>query len=160
MSRRRLAFLAVALSVLLLSIPLLAACGTGSPIPSGAQQVHVVVSASAVEIEPSTVRAGDVYIALEAGSLTFVEKMTSPDDEPGPLTPDDLERLRRGDTQGMAISGLDAGGCDPQQNADARGQTGPCGNVMLVTVSPGAYAIVGGPPEEPGSPIGVLEVVP
>ena len=36
--------------------------------------------------------------------------------------------------------------------------TGPCGNVMLVTVQPGKYLIVAGAPEEGGALSAVLTV--
>jgi hypothetical protein len=144
------------------------ACGRGQiPIPSGAQQVHVVVTTSEVRLEPSTVRPGEVYLVLEAppnGSITFVEAKRSAAASPEPLTGDDLDRLARGDTRGTSIAGLDAGGCSPEQDAADRGQMGPCGNVMLVVVSPGRYAVVGGNPEDgmtgTAPPMAVLVVEP
>ena len=119
-------------------------------IPAGGQVVHVTISAGAVHLEPPTVRPGNVYLVLESpadGHLTFVERQSSADATPGPLTDKDLARLARGDTEGMSISGLDAGGCSPDQNAQDQGRLGPCGNVMLVVVATGAYAVVGGSPE-------------
>jgi len=69
------------------------------------------------------------------------------------------------DTQGTAISGLDAGGCSAVQNAQDRGQLGPCGNVKKVVVVEGMYVIVGGSPEgDPMTgrlpPLAILEVSP
>jgi hypothetical protein len=143
------------------------ACGRGQvPIPSGAQQVHVVVTPSEVRLEPSTVRVGEVYLVLEApvgGSISFVESKRSAAASPGPLTDGDLERVAAGDTEGTSISGLDAGGCSPEQDAADRGQMGPCGNVMLVVVSAGKYAVMGGMPEigaTPTPPMAVLFVEP
>jgi len=143
---------------------LLVACGPGSdPIPPNAQQVHIIISDSTVNLDPSVVHAGDVYLVLDSpadGSLMFVQRKTAADEEAEPLSSDDMIRLDRGDTQGMSISGLDAGGCDGEQNAAGRGQMGPCGNVMQVTLSPGYYAIVGDAPETATAPLAFLEVLP
>jgi hypothetical protein len=117
-----------------------------APIPSGAPEVHMVVTASEVRLDPATVRAGDVYLVLDEpldGSFTFVERKRSADETPGPLSDDDLERLAHGDTEGTSMSGLDAGGCSPEQNAQDRGKTGYCGNVSMVTLGAGKYAILG-----------------
>lgn len=145
MTGRRRAPVAIVLLALLTS-----ACGRATPIPDGAQVVHVVITASDVRLTPQTVRPGDVYLVLDApwdGSFAFVERKAAADATHGPLTEDDLARLAVGDTQGTAIGGLDAGGCGAEQDAEDRGQMGPCGNVMLITVLEGMYAIVGGSPE-------------
>ena len=147
---------------------LLAACGPGqTPIPPGAQQVHVVVMESEVVLTPTTIRAGDVYIVLDApedGSFLFVRQKSAAAATPGPLSDDDLARLARRDTQGTAIEGLDAGGCAPEQDAAARGHIGPCGNVYLVRLVEGKYAILGETPEggspDVPPPMAVLEVLP
>jgi hypothetical protein len=147
---------------------LVAACSRATPIPAGAQQVHVVVTPSDVQLRPARVRAGDVYLVLDApadGSLAFVSRSGPESPVLSPLAPGDLERLARGDTEATSISGLDAGGCSPAQNAEDRGQMGPCGNVMKVQVREGTYAILGGAPEAgvaSGSPhrMAALIVVP
>jgi len=164
MQRRSNAFVAVV--TVITSIVL--GCGRATPIPADAQRVHVVITGSAVTLEPSVVRAGDVYLVLEEpqdGSFSFVERQTAAGETPGPLTEHDLERLALGDTQGMSIGGSDAGGCDAAQNAEDRGQMGPCGNVMRFVVGPGLYAVVSGDLDvDPttGEPprIAVLEVIP
>lgn len=147
---------------------LLAACGPGeTPIPPGVQQVHVVVTPTEVILSPTTVRAGDVYLVLDApmnGSFVFVRQKSTAAATPGPLSDDDLARLARRDTQGTAIEGLDAGGCSPDQDAASRGRLGPCGNVYVLTLAPGKYAVLGempegGSPDEP-PPIAVLEILP
>jgi len=143
-------------------------CSRATPIPEGAQVIHVVITSSEVRLEPPTVRAGDAYLALDApvgGSFAFVERKAAADATPGPLPDDDLARLARGDTQGTSIGGLDAGGCSREQNAEDRGLMGPCGNVMQVALVAGTYAIVGGSPEgDPAvgrlPPVAVLEVLP
>jgi hypothetical protein len=145
----------------------LAGCARSTPIPAGGQEVHVAVTDTEVRLVPSTVRAGDVYLVLDAppaGSFAFVERARA-GETPGPLTDADLARLARGDTEGTSIGGLDAGGCAPDQRAEDRGRMGPCGNVMQVSLAPGKYALVGGSPEgDPTTgarpPIGVLTVMP
>jgi hypothetical protein len=143
-------------------------CESPTPVPAGAQVVHVTITDSSVALEPDTVRAGDVYLALDAppsGSFTFVAGQDSATATPGPLSDEAIERLRRGDTFHTMIDGLDAGGCGPAQDAEARGEMGYCGNVMKFVVSPGRYAIVGGAPESdpPGGalpPMAILTVLP
>ena len=149
-------------------ILVLAGCSRSSAIPAGAQQVHVVITPTAIQLAPSTVHPGDVYLVIDAppdGSLSFVSRSPSAGSALGPLSDSDLDRLQRGDTQSTGVTGLDAGGCDPGQNAEDRGRLGPCGNVMKVTVAVGKYAVVGGAPEDlstdgSGPPLGTLEVVP
>lgn len=143
-------------------------CSRATPIPEGAQVVHVVITTSEVRLDPPTVRAGEVYLVLDApvsGSFAFVERKAAADATPGPLSDDDLARLARGDTQGTSVGGLDAGGCSEEQNAEDRGRMGPCGNVMKVSLVDGKYAIVGGSPEgDPATgrvpPSAVLQVLP
>ena len=147
---------------------LLLACNRATAIPAGAQQVHVTLTSSEVRLEPATVHAGEVYLVLDAplrGSFAFVEQKSAAAASPGPLSDDDLARLASGDTEGMAIGGLDAGGCSAAEDAEDRGRMGPCGNVMKAVVRPGRYAIVGGTPDaDPSSggrpPLAVLDVVP
>ncbi len=154
-------------TLVVVGLLVLAGCARSTPIPAGGQEVHVTITDTEVRLAPATVRAGDVYIVLDAppeGSFAFVERARA-GETPGPLTDGDLARLARGDTEGTSIGGLDAGGCAPDQRAEDRGRMGPCGNVMQVRVAPGKYALVGGSPE--GDPatgerpaIGVLTVVP
>jgi len=121
-----------------------------------------------VVLQPATVRTGDVYLVLDAppdGTLTFIARQDTESATPGPLSDADLARLRHGDTFHTYSTSLNAGGCDPSQNAEDRGKVGPCGNVMKVVVGPGAYAVTGGGPD-PGSSSGeaasiaVLTVLP
>jgi hypothetical protein len=147
----------------------LAGCGESSAtIPAGAQVVHVVITDSEVTLQPAVVRPGDIYLVVDEprdGSLTFVAKQDSEVATPGPLSSADLERLRTGDTFHTSATGVDAGGCSPEQNAAARGRLGHCGNVMKLTLVAGDYAIFGDAPEadpETGRvpPLAVLSVVP
>ncbi|HET9345927.1 MAG TPA: hypothetical protein VFO05_09505 [Candidatus Limnocylindrales bacterium] len=146
----------------------IAGCEMSTAVPAGAQVVDVTITESAISLEPDTVRAGDVYLALDSppgGSMAFVARQDSATATPGPLDDDGIERLRRGDTFHTMIDSLQAGGCSPDQDAAARGRMGHCGNVMMIVVSPGRYAIVGGglegDPAGGGSPrMAILTVVP
>jgi len=120
----------------------LAGCGRATPIPAGAQVVHVVISESGVRLDPATVHPGDVWLVLDRLGGDFVERAAA-GETPGPLSDDDLARLAQGDPGGFSISALPAGGCSPAQDAEERGQMGPCGNVMKVVVVEGKYAILG-----------------
>ena len=138
----------------------LAACTGNAPIPSGAQQVQVTVTDSSVDLQPGSVAAGDVYLVLDDGSISFVERKAGAYATSGPLTDEQIAQIVAGDLQDTSISGVEANNCDPEQNAAARGMTGPCGNVMFVSVQPGSYLIVGGTPETGGAPSAVLTVTP
>lgn len=153
---------------LILTTLLLVACGRGQEaVPAGAQLVAVSVTGSAVRLEPATVRAGDVYVVLETpgSSVGFVQRKSTAQDRPGPLTDDDLARLARGDTEGTAIGGFDDVGCSPEQRAQDRGRMGPCGNVFRLVLDAGRYAFVAGgldgaPSGDYSGSIAVLEVLP
>ena len=109
---------------------LLVGCGRGqTAVPAGAQLVAVRATGSEVNLDPATVRAGDVYVVLETpgSSVGFVQRKSTAEERPGPLTDEDLARLARGDTQGTAIGGFDDFGCSPEQRAEDRGRMGPCG---------------------------------
>ena len=97
----------------------LAGCGPGqATIPSGAQVVQVVATADLVRLDPSSIKAGDIYLQLDepadGGSFMFVERKAEATDTPGPLTDDDLVRLARGDTQGTSISSMGPSCVGPQ----------------------------------------------
>jgi len=146
----------------------LAGCGRGqTPIPYGAQQVHVQVIGSEVRLDPATVPAGDVYVVLDTprSSVGFAQRQATAAETPGPLREEDIERLARGDTQGTAIGGFDNLGCSEEQRAEDRGQMGPCGNVFKVVLTPGKYAFYsgnldGGASGEGPRSIAILEVAP
>lgn len=147
----------------------LVGCGRGqTPIPSGAQEVHVVIVEAEVRLDPATVRAGDIYVVLDTpgSSVGFAQRQRGPSPEtPGPLSDDDLDRLAHGDTQGTNIGGFSDTGCSAEQRAEDRGQQGYCGNVFKVVLSVGKYAFYTGnldgrlPGDQPPS-ITVLEVLP
>ena len=138
----------------------LAACTGNEPIPSGAQQVQVTVTSAGVELQPDSVPAGDVYLVLDDGAIQFIERKAGAYAAAEPLTEEQIAQIGEGNLQDTSSSGFESGTCDPEQNAAARGMTGPCGNVMRVTVQPGKYLIVSGSPEEPGAPSAVLTVTP
>jgi len=146
----------------------LAGCGRGqTPIPPGAQQLHVQVIGSEVRLDPDTVPAGDVYVVLDTprSSVGFAQRQTTNAETPGPLSDEDLERLARGDTGGTAIGGFDLLGCSEEQRAEDRGRMGPCGNVFKVVLAPGKYAFFsgnldGGASGDGPRSIAIVEVVP
>ncbi len=121
-------------------------CGRGqTPVPPGAQVVHVVATGSEVRLDPANVHAGDVYLVLDEpldGSFAFVERKRTATDTPGPMSDDDLERLAHGDTEGTAIGSFSVG-CDAAQQAEDRSQMGYCGNVWKFVLVGGKYAILG-----------------
>ncbi len=139
-------------------------CGRAWPIPPGAQEVHVVVTASEVRLDPVIVRAGDVYVVLDTpgSSVGFAQRQRTAAETPGPLSDDDLDRLEHGDTEGFALGGMSDFGCSAAQRAEDRGQLGPCGNVTQVILTAGKYAFFTGNLEPGDDPpvITVLEVLP
>jgi len=146
-----------------LMVAAMIACVPATPVPSGAQIVHLAITPSSVTLHPDNVRAGDVYLELDApdsGPFTFIASADSPNATPGPLTPDRLAGLRKGDTFHTATIEFSAGGCGSSQDAAARGTTGECGNVRKVSVSPGTYVIAAGDPAVVGTPLAVLTVTP
>jgi hypothetical protein len=126
----------------------LVGCAGPTSIPPGAQQVHVVVTGSEVRLEPATARAGDIYFVVDTpgAEVSWVQRMSTEEETPGPMSDADLARLARGDTQGMSLT------C-------CFGTGEPYGNVHKVALSPGKYALLTRQPETPG-PIAVLEVLP
>jgi hypothetical protein len=149
---------------LLLLLIVSAGCGRGqATIPPGGQQVHVSVTGSEVRLDPTIVRAGDIYVVLDTpgSGVGFAQRMGSPAETPGPLSDADIDRLAHGDTEGTAIGGFDDVGCSAEQRAEDRGQMGYCGNVFKEVLTPGKYAFfIGGPEGDGRLSIAVLEVLP
>jgi hypothetical protein len=158
----------VRLGIVSLLLGTLIGCAQATPVPAGAQVVQVTMTDSSVVLQPDTVRAGDVYLALESpptGTFAFVARQDSGTATPGPMTDDAIERLRGGENANTILTSFEAGGCSPEQDAAARGKVGYCGNVAKTTVSPGRYAIVGTSPDGdlgPGgySSMAILTVLP
>ena len=139
----------------------LAACTGNAPIPSGAQQVHIYLDEGTLVLQPGVVRAGDVYLVLEdQAAISLIERRAGVYGSPEALSWEQIHQIEGGNLQDTSVSGLESTTCDSQQRAAARGMTGPCGNVMRVTVQSGMYLIVAGPPEDPGRPTVVLSVSP
>ncbi len=135
-SRQRRMFIGALLS-LVLGPGVLGGC-SHSPItvPSGGQEVHVTVNGDTVRLEPTSVRAGDIYLVLEIPDtdVTLVESMAAADAPPGPLSDADLDRVAHGDTfHTSQTSGFPSGE--------------PHGNVSLLVLTPGKYAFVADAPE-------------
>lgn len=158
----------VRLGILSLLLGTLLGCEFATQVPAGAQIVEITLTDSSVILQPDTVRAGEVYLALESppsGTFAFVARLDSETATPGPLTAAAIERLRDGDTESTIVISFTAGGCSPAQDANARGTVGHCGNVSMISVSPGRYVIVGGSPDGDAAvgrstPIGILTVTP
>ena len=130
-----------------------------APIPSGAQQVQVTATDSSVELQPDRVAAGDVYLVLDDGSISFVARQAGAYASPEPLSDDQVAQVGEGNLQDTSVSGLEANSCDPDQNEAARGVP-VLRQRDVVTVRPGSYLIVAGAPEESGAPSAVLTVTP
>ena len=83
----------------------LAGCAGPTSVPPGAQQVHVVVSGSEVRLEPATARAGDIYFVIDTpgAAVSWVQRKSTEEETPGPMSDTDLARLARGDSQGMIV---------------------------------------------------------
>lgn len=142
-------------------------CAGLTPIPAGAQQVHIADTDSSLRLEPATVRAGDVYVVLDGPgqSVLFVARKPAAEATPGPMSDDDLDRLSRGDTQATSIEAISVG-CSAEQRAAARGKVGYCGNVYKLVLAPGKYAFLLESPESdplravPAGSMAILEVTP
>jgi hypothetical protein len=152
------AFLVLGLVILLLG------CEGLTPIPSGAQQVHITDGESDLRLQPATVPAGDVYLVLDGPGqgVVFVARKRTAEETPGPMSDDDLDRLAHGDTEGTSIEGFSVG-CSAEQQAASRGQMGHCGNVYKLVLSAGKYAVLFDAPEgviAPPGTMAILEVTP
>lgn len=114
-----------------------------TPIPAGAEVVHVTISESGVaQVEPATVHAGDVYVVLETprSQVAFTQ------DE---LTGTELPRSGSFNLQG----------CTDAQRAEDVGQQGFCGNAFKIFLLAGKYVFIGPNGEGPPSPLSRLEVL-
>ncbi len=147
-----------------IALPLLVAWAIGAcepgaiVVPSGGQAIHVIVNGDAVQLEPLTVRAGDVYVVLDqtGTNVVLVQAKAAPEETPGPLTDEQLDRISHGDTFHTAITGGFASG-------------GPHGNVSKLVLAPGKYAFLADSPEAlaaraggaiPAGSMAILTVVP
>ena len=76
-SRQRSMFVG-ALFTLALATGVLGGCSHGPiSVPSGSQEVHVTINGDTVRLEPTTARAGDIYVVLDTPdtNLTLVGSM-------------------------------------------------------------------------------------
>ena len=149
-------FSAVVLPIL--SAGLLIGCGPDRlTVPPGAQVVHVVVNGDSVRLEPSTARAGDVYLVIDnpGTGVTLVERQLTADESPGPLSNAELDRVAHGDTVHTSIT--------------CCFENGEQGNVGRLAVAPGSYVFVTDDPTAlaemsggviPPQSMGVLRVEP
>ena len=97
-------FPAAGIAVVLL---VLAACTGNAPIPSGAQQVQITVTDSGIELQPDNVAAGDVYLALDDGSISFVERKAGAYATSEPLSDEQIAQIGDGNLQDTSVSGLE-----------------------------------------------------
>ena len=142
-------------------------CSGLTPIPSGAQQVHVTATESELHLQPTTVRAGAVFVVLDGPreSVVLVSQKRTAEATPGPMSDDDLDRIAHGDSEGTSIEGISVG-CSAEQRAASRGMVGYCGNVYKLVLAAGRYAFLLDPPDSdpprsvPTGTMVVLEVTP
>jgi len=129
--------------------------GTPLRVPPGAQEVHIVLTESSVQVEPATVHAGDVYFIVDApadpaghAGFTFVSRGLPGQvgEDPLPLSDQDVDRLAQGDYQGTAMGGGWGGSTKFTLGA---------GNYVFLLAGAGGEA-PGVPPES----MAVLEVLP
>jgi hypothetical protein len=126
-------FRAVVLPILVAG--LVAGCGHHPiTVPPGAQDVHVMVNGDMVDLQPATVRAGDVYLVIDnpGTSVSLVERKATPDESPGPLSDVELDRVAHGDIFHTQIT--------------CCFENGRFGNVGKLVVAPGNYVFVTGDP--------------
>jgi hypothetical protein len=126
-------------------------------VPPGAQVVHVIVNGDSVRLEPSTARAGDVYLVIDnpGTGVTLVERQSTPDESPGPLSNVELDRVAHGDLFHTSNT--------------CCFENGRYGNVGKLVAAPGAYVFVTDDPTAlaeksggviPPQSLGVLRVEP
>jgi len=131
-------------ALLAMSTFMLLGCGSGgTSVPSGAQVVHVAVTASGISADVATVRAGDVYLVVAEGPVQEFELVSGPFTNPG------LARFAQGDPEGTTSESIG----------------GPIGSVFKVVLREGKYALVTSGAGGPGIPIppasmAVLSVLP
>ncbi len=122
----------------------LAACATGTHVPPGAPQVRVTGTATAVLLDPPTVRAGDVYLVIEGGALFYQHAAARQGDQSGPMSEEQLARLAQNGDQSLTGSTVL--------------YPGYAGNVYKYTLAAGLYAFMpAADGEDPGANVGARE---
>ena len=141
---------------------LLAGCGCSSPVPSGAQILHVAVGPNDIRLSPATVHAGDVYIVMDVPCTSVGLAWRSQGSvEVTPLTDDDIARLRKGDFQDTGSTGFESGDCSSPAASPNGYRFGECGNAENWPLGAGKYAFfLQGPDGITPRVVTVLEVVP
>ncbi len=129
----------------------LAGCEGHTAIPPGGQELHFTVIGSEIHLAPTTALAGDIYIVVDTpgAEIFLVERKATAEEEPGPMSDDDLVRVARGDTQGMSVT------CCFETRE-------PHGNIHKVVLSAGKYAFTLASPEQGPVPLemALLQVLP
>ncbi len=158
-SARRLTLLVAAAAAVL---PITACLPPAVVIPDGETNVvHVHVAPENVQLDPETAEAGDVYFVIEGPGMEFslVRWLGAPDAVPRGLTPAEIARLRQGDYQFMQLEAYGVS-CGEDEWTEERHWEG-CREVVLMSLTPGLYAIMGNPGDPGAAPImAVLEVGP
>lgn len=104
----------VTASLLVLVGVLIGVWGSPPHIPDDAQTVVIVSTPSGVQLQPTTIHAGEVYLRVQENGdpnahaeFAFIGAGYAPPgyDSPLPLTEEAVDRLRNGDYQGTASEG-------------------------------------------------------
>ena len=138
-----------------------------------------------VELTPNTVPAGEVYVVIDDGYVSLLERKTAADASPGPLTDWQITRISRDGSRcpralgpcfqayrhrhpdvmkDTSVTDIESGYCDPRNDPAARGTGGAIDGasafckVLRVDLRPGRYLIVSGAQPIDGS--AVLTVTP
>ena len=112
-------------------------------VPPGAQMVNVAVSPTQIQVDPTSVPAGDVYVVLVTPRASIT------------ITADELA-----ETDIPTDHNFDLFGCTDAQRAADLGRIGYCGNVFKLTLDPGKYVILSTDVGASGQALGRLEVTP
>ena len=106
-------------------------------MPPGAQVVHVVVNGDSVRLEPSTARAGDIYLVIDnpGTGVTLVERQSTADESPGPLSDAEFGPRAHGDLFHTSVTCCFENGSRERRQAGR----GP-GRYAFVTDDPTALA--------------------
>jgi hypothetical protein len=141
-------------------------CANAVAIPSGAQQIHVVATATEVHVAPATVHPGDIYLVLD------LPHVAGPNDSAlaaqgvelemvGPLTDAALAQLAQ---TGDAGEGVGYQSLGVAYHCGLPWEHASCGNVYKETLAVGKYAFdlggTSGPQPVPPTSMGVLDVQP
>jgi hypothetical protein len=135
---------------IILLMAIVVGCATRTAIPSGAQTLNVVATDTAIRLEPTTVRAGNLYLVLDVPQRGVELVYRGGSNAREPLTAEDLAQVSQNvDAEGLALESFSVS-C--------------CGNVFKVSLPAGRYAFILRDPTagvgRPPASLAVLEVSP